>query len=168
MVLNVRAALISGVALCAAAGGVSAQIIQQIPQQPEQQREPPPPPDQETTAPPPERIENPIAEFSGLDKVTGRIFAFEVKIDETVQFGALQVTPRVCYTRPPTEQPETIAFVEVEEITLQNEQKGIFAGWMFAASPGLHAVEHPIYDVWVTDCKGGERREAPEGPKLGE
>lgn len=118
--------------------------------------------------PQPERIENPVAEFAGLDKVTGRIFAFDVKIDETVQFGALQVTPRVCYTRPPTEPPETVAFVEVDEITLQNEQKRIFSGWMFADSPGLNAVEHPIYDVWVTDCKGGEQRTAPEGPKLGE
>ncbi len=118
--------------------------------------------------PPPERIANPVAQFAGLDKVTGRIFAFDVKVDETVQFGALQVTPRVCYTRPPTEQPETIAFVEVDEITLQNETKRIFAGWMFAASPGLNAVEHPIYDVWVTDCKGGARIEAPEAPKLGE
>jgi hypothetical protein len=127
----------------------------------------PPPPAQEG-APPAERIANPVAQFSGLDKVTGRIFAFDVKVDETVQFGALQVTPRICYTRPPTEQPETIAFVEVDEITLQNETKRIFAGWMFADSPGLNAVEHPIYDVWITDCKGGARIQAPEGPKLGE
>ena len=147
-----------------AAGSASGQQAQRI-------RPPPAAPGAapaEPAAPQPERIANPIAEFSGLDKVTGRIFAFEVKVDETVQFGALQVTPRVCYTRPPTEQPETIAFVEVDEITLQNEQKRIFAGWMFADSPGLNAVEHPIYDVWVTNCKGGERREAPEGPKLGE
>jgi hypothetical protein len=165
------AALIFGLAVCLSANGAGAQQIQQIPQDPNEQKQPVPPPpmDQgQEQAPQPERIENPIAQFSGLDKVTGRIFAFEVKINETVQFGALQVTPRVCYTRPPTEQPETIAFVEVDEITLQNEQKRIFAGWMFAASPGLNAVEHPIYDVWVTDCKGGEQREAPEGPKLGE
>jgi hypothetical protein len=165
------AALIFGLAVCLSATGAGAQQIQQIPQDPNEQKQPVPPPpmDQgQEQAPQPERIENPIAQFSGLDKVTGRIFAFEVKINETVQFGALQVTPRVCYTRPPTEQPETIAFVEVDEITLQNEQKRIFAGWMFAASPGLNAVEHPIYDVWVTDCKGGEQREAPEGPKLGE
>ncbi len=73
-------------------------------------------------------LNNPVAVFSGLDKITGRIIQFDVLIDETVQFGALQVTPRVCYTRPPTEQPETIAFVEVDEITLQNETKRIFAG----------------------------------------
>jgi hypothetical protein len=100
-----------------------------------------------------ERITNPVAVFSGLDKITGRIISFDVYIDETVQFGALQVTPRVCYTRPSTEAPQTDAFVEVEEITLDRKVKRIFTGWMFAASPGLHAVDHPIYDVWLTDCK---------------
>src|SRR5581483_8862937 len=79
-----------------------------------------------------------------------------VTINETVQFGALQVTPRVCYTRPPTETPNTDGFVEVNEITLQGETKRIFTGWMFASSPGLHAVEHPIYDVWLVDCKKGD------------
>ncbi|MGQ4272802.1 DUF2155 domain-containing protein [Terrihabitans sp. B22-R8] len=114
-----------------------------------------------------ERIPNPVVEFEGLDKVTGRIVTFDVNVGETVQFGALQVTPRVCYTRPETEQPETIGFIEVDEITLQNETKRIFAGWMFADSPGLNAIEHPIYDVWLTDCKGGERRAAPPAPKVG-
>ena len=74
-------------------------------------------------------------------------------IDETVQFGALQVTPRVCHTRPPTEPAQTTAFVEVDEITLANKIQRLFTGWMFAASPGLHAVEHPVYDVWLVDCK---------------
>jgi hypothetical protein len=92
--------------------------------------------------------------FSGLDKISGRIISFDVAINETVQFGALQVTPRVCYSRPPSETPNTDSFVEVDEVTLKGEIKRIFTGWMFAASPGLHAVEHPIYDVWLTDCKG--------------
>lgn len=103
---------------------------------------------------------NPVAVFSGLDKITGRMINFEVLIDETVQFGALQVTPRVCYTRPPTEPAQTTSFVEVDEITLSNEIRRIFNGWMFAASPGLHAVEHPVYDVWLTDCRS-------ESPLLG-
>ena len=90
--------------------------------------------------------------FSGLDKITGRIISFDAAIGETVQFGALQVTARACYTRPPTEATNTDAFVEVDEVTLQGEIKRIFTGWMFASSPGLHAVEHPIYDVWLTDC----------------
>ena len=81
-----------------------------------------------------------------------------------MQFGALQVTPRVCYSRPPTETPNTNSFVEVDEVTLQGEIKRIFTGWMFAASPGLHAVEHPIYDVWLTDCKGGKNPNVAEAP----
>ena len=106
--------------------------------------------------PPPQRIANPTAVFEGLDKITGRTTSFDVAINETVQFGALQVTPRVCYSRPPTETPQTDAFVEVDEVTLQGKIRRIFTGWMFAASPGLHAIEHPIYDVWLTDCKGGK------------
>jgi hypothetical protein len=100
-----------------------------------------------------EKIENPIAEFTGLDKITGQIRTFDVLIDETVQFGALQLTPRVCYSRPPTEPPQTDAFVEVDEVTLDRKIQRIFTGWMFADSPGLNAVDHPIYDVWLTNCK---------------
>jgi hypothetical protein len=111
-------------------------------------------PDDEVIAEPPsQKIANKGALFAGLDKITGRIIKFDVDIGETVQFGALQVTPRVCYSRPPTEAPNTNAFLEVDEVTLQGEVKRIFTGWMFATSPGLHAVEHPIYDVWLTDCK---------------
>ena len=102
-----------------------------------------------------DKIKNPTAVFSGLDKITGRIIAFEVEVDETVQFGALQLTPRVCYTRPPTESPQTTTFVEVDEVTLENKYRRIFTGWMFAASPGLHGIEHAVYDIWLTDCKGG-------------
>jgi len=102
-----------------------------------------------------DKIKNPTAVFSGLDKITGRIIAFEVAVDETVQFGALQMTPRVCYTRPPTESPQTTTFVEVDEVTLENKYRRIFTGWMFAASPGLHGIEHAVYDIWLTDCKGG-------------
>ena len=124
----------------------------------------PQPNDEVVVAPSPQRITNPTAVFSGLDKITGRIISFDVAINETVQFGALQVTPRVCYTRPSTETPNTDAFVEVDEVTLQGEIKRIFTGWMFAASPGLHAVEHPIYDAWLTDCKGGQSPTVAEVP----
>ena len=119
-----------------------------------------------------EPIRHPTAIFAGLDKTTGRIINFDVAIDETVQFGALQVTPKVCNTRPQTETPQTTSFVEVDELILKpgprhesrvetkqegkQEAKRIFSGWMFAASPGLHGVEHPVYDVWLVDCKGGK------------
>lgn len=100
-----------------------------------------------------ERITNALAVFKGLDKITGRLVSFEVAIDETVQFGALQLTPRACYTRPPTEAPNTTAFIEVDEIGAKNGAERLFTGWIFAASPGLHGIEHPIYDIWLMDCR---------------
>jgi hypothetical protein len=98
-------------------------------------------------------IANPVASFNGLDKITGRVTAFDVYVNETVQFGALQITPRACYTRPPNEIQRTSVFVEVDQVSLQGTMKRIFEGWMFADSPALNAVDHPIYDVWLTDCK---------------
>lgn len=110
-----------------------------------------------------DRIENPVAEFSGLDKITGRITTFDVYINETVQFGALQVTPKVCYSRTDNETPRTDSFVEVDEITLDRKIRRIFNGWMFADSPGLNAVEHAVYDIWLKDCK--QKSEVPAPPK---
>lgn len=108
------------------------------------------------------RVKNPVAEFAGLDKITGRIISFDVYIDETVQFGALQVTPRVCYSRPEAEEPKTDSFVEVDEITLDRKIRRIFTGWMFAESPGLNAVEHAVYDVWLKACKQKSDVPAPD------
>ena len=126
------------------------------------------PGDEVVTEPPAQKIINKKASFSGLDKITGRIINFDEDIGETVQFGALRVKTDACYTRPATEAANTDAFVEVDEITLQGEVKRIFSGWMFAASPGLHGVEHPIYDIWLTDCKGPRTTVVtaqPEAPK---
>jgi hypothetical protein len=100
-----------------------------------------------------EKIPNQVAVFAALDKITARIQPLEVPLGKTVKFGALKITPRVCYTRPPTEEPITSSFVEVEEIQLDKTEKRIFSGWMFAQNPGVHAVEHPIFDVWLTNCK---------------
>lgn len=124
----------------------------------------PQPGDEVIAEPPSQKIENASAVFSGLDKITGRIIKFDVAINETVQFGALQVVPRVCYTRPPTESQNTNGFVEVSEVTLQGEVRRIFTGWMYAASPGLHAVEHPIYDIWLSDCKDPKTKVVAEEP----
>ena len=126
------------------------------------------PGDEVVSEPPAQKIVNKKASFSGLDKITGRIINFDEDIGETVQFGALRVKTDACYTRPATEAANTDAFVEVDEITLQGEVKRIFSGWMYAASPGLHGVEHPIYDIWLTDCKVPDATivtAAPEAPK---
>lgn len=108
------------------------------------------------------RIANRVAVFSGIDKITGRIITFDVYIDETVQFGALQVTPRVCYSRDETQAPKTTTFVEVDEITLDRKIRRIFTGWMFADSPGLNAVDHAVYDVWLKECSMDSEVPAPE------
>ncbi len=100
-----------------------------------------------------QKIKNQIAVFAALDKVTARISPLEIPINQSQKFGALTITPRICNTRPPTEQPLTSAFVEIDETQLDTTEKRIFTGWMFAESPGLHAVEHPVFDVWLTSCK---------------
>ncbi len=100
-----------------------------------------------------EPIANPIAIFSGLDKILGETTTFETKIGEEKKFGGLLVKADVCNSRPITEDPKTVAFVEVVEHGTDGTNKRIFSGWMFAESPGLNAVEHPLYDVWLVGCK---------------
>jgi hypothetical protein len=122
-----------------------------------------------------ERIENEVAVFAALDKVTARISRLEVQLGQTVQFGSLKVTPRVCYSRPPTEPPKTTTFVEVDEVLLDGQEKRLFTGWMLAESPGLNAVEHPVFDVWLNGCqaprtlaqRGGPAAAAKQQPQPG-
>ena len=100
-----------------------------------------------------DKINNNVAVFAALDKVSARISHLEVPLNTTVEFGALLITPRTCFTRPPTETPHTTAFVEVQEVKLNDTKAPLFMGWMFAESPGIHGVEHPVFDVWLTSCK---------------
>ena len=108
-----------------------------------------------------ERMANPIAVFAGLDKITGVTTTFEIATGEQKRFGGLVVKPDACYSSPPTEEPKTTSFVEVDEILADSTRQRIFTGWMFADSPGLNAVEHPIYDVWLTGCKQDSEVPAP-------
>ncbi|WP_248308945.1 DUF2155 domain-containing protein [Devosia sp. MC532] len=99
-------------------------------------------------------IANPVATFAGLDKITGRITRFDVFIDETVLFGALEMTPRACYNRSSSDTVQrTSAFLEVDQRSLDGSAERIFTGWMFADSPALNAVDHAVYDVWLIECK---------------
>jgi len=99
-----------------------------------------------------------VAILRGLDKVTARTRDFEAPVGEAVEFGALGITIQYCRKRPPEEPPEVFAFVEVEDrrtdgFGVQSEGERIFSGWMFASNPALNALEHPVYDVWVIDCR---------------
>jgi hypothetical protein len=97
-----------------------------------------------------------IAVLQGLDKTTARISTFEAPLDRSVRFGALVVTARACVKRPPEEPPETAAFLEIDEIRPGGTSVSatrVFSGWMFKSSPALSALENPVYDVGVLDCK---------------
>ena len=94
-----------------------------------------------------------VAVLQGLDKVTARVSRFEVGVGETVDFGSLSVTLRSCRKTPPTEEPESAAFLEIDDSASGGAAEDrVFSGWMFASSPGLSALEHPVYDVWLLDC----------------
>lgn len=93
------------------------------------------------------------AVLQGLDKITARISTFEVPVNQTAQFGSLEITIRRCHKTPPEEPPESAAFVEIVDDRPDSPAVVLFSGWMFASSPAVSALEHPVYDVWVIDCK---------------
>ncbi len=94
-----------------------------------------------------------IAILQGLDKVTARVSTFPAPIGQTVKFGTLEIITRTCDKRPPEETPESAAFLDVWEVRPGEPAASVYRGWMFASSPALAAMEHPVYDVWVLDCK---------------
>ncbi|MDJ0935205.1 MAG: DUF2155 domain-containing protein [Kiloniellales bacterium] len=94
-----------------------------------------------------------VAVLQGLDKITARISTFEAPVDQIVRFGTFEIIARTCHKTPPEEPPERAAFLEITEVRPDSPSAPIFTGWMFASSPALSAVEHPVYDVWVIDCK---------------
>lgn len=93
-----------------------------------------------------------VAVLRGLDKVTARTSTIEVPVGESVRFGSLQIAVRHCDKAPPEEPPEAAAFMQIVEIKRSEPTEAVFSGWMFASSPALSALEHPVYDVIVVDC----------------
>ena len=98
--------------------------------------------------------------LQGLDKVTARISTIEAPLGRTVVFGTLRITAQACHKRPPEEPPESTAFLDIVDLKPGQAPEPLFTGWMFASSPALSALEHPVYDVWVIDCSAI----APEEP----
>lgn len=96
---------------------------------------------------------NAVVVLQGLDKITARVSRVEARVDEPVRFGSLEIAARACMTTPPTEPPESAAFLQIEDVRPGTEEvRRAFSGWMFASSPALSALEHPVYDVWVLHC----------------
>lgn len=102
--------------------------------------------------------------LQGLDKVTARISEIRVPLGTPVRFGTLLITAYKCFKRPPEETPESIALLEIRDARPGEEGAVLFRGWMFASSPALNALEHPVYDVWVKDCLNAKSPES-SGPK---
>lgn len=96
----------------------------------------------------------------GLDKITGKPANIIAPIGQPVQFATLTITARYCYSTPPSETPETSAFIQIEDHRPDQPAKRVFSGWMYASSPGLNGMQHPLYDVWVISCSNG----APNTP----
>ena len=118
-----------------------------------------------------------IAVLQGLDKVTARVLTIEAPVGEVVTFGALEIIARTCDKRPPEETPESSAFLDIWEVRDGEPAISLFRGWMFASSPALSGMEHPVYDVWVLDCRNnassasstapGPETSPPAGPSAG-
>ncbi len=90
--------------------------------------------------------------LQGLDKVTARVSVFEAAIGEKILFGTLEIIARRCERAPPEEPPESTVFLEIVELRRGEARVTVFQGWMFASSPALNGLEHPVYDVWVLEC----------------
>ena len=102
-------------------------------------------------------IDHPIVQLRSLDKITARTQVFEAQVGKTIRFGSVYIKVQACRKAPELEQPEAAAFLQVWETPptsdgSESEPEWIFSGWMFASSPGLSSIDHPIYDVWVLDC----------------
>ena len=109
------------------------------------------------------------AVLQGLDKTTARVSTFAAPIGLPARFGTLEITARACAKKPPTEPPESAAFLEIVDVRPDSPAVEVFSGWMFASSPAISALEHPVYDVWVVDCRqAGEAAAAPETTTAGE
>ena len=136
----------------------------ETPVTPEEPVTPPPP---EIVAPPPPTGPAPVAVgvvLGGLDKVAARTAKFEVNLKQQVFYNTLIITAQMCKTRPPEEPPESAAFLEIQERKSDGTTAKIFSGWMFASSPALNALEHPVYDVWVISCKTAPAPTAAPAP----
>ncbi len=119
----------------------------------------------------------PVVKLQSLDKITARTMIFEANVGSTVKFGSLYIKVQACSKAAPVEQPESAAFLQIWELKAKEKERDgeaanaeppkedaqwIFSGWMFASSPALSHMDHPVYDVWVLDCKNSKGQKAVE------
>lgn len=110
-------------------------------------------------------IDHPVVKLQSLDKITARTMTFEARVGSTIKFGPLYIKVQACRKAPPIEQPEAASFLQIWEITAEDTANWVFSGWMFASSPALSPMDHPIYDVWVIDCLADTPSDETTGPE---
>ena len=93
-----------------------------------------------------------VGSFSLLHKVTAKVQKIELLSGQEYAIGDMSLTMHDCISTPPEEPPETKAFLEISEFKAGRD-KALFTGWMFASSPGINAMEHPVFDIWPLACK---------------
>jgi len=96
--------------------------------------------------------EHAVLELKALDKITGKAIIIMAPLNVPVKFATLTITARTCYSTPPSETPETSAFLQISDHRPDQAERRVFSGWMYASSPGLNSLQHPLYDVWVINC----------------
>ncbi len=92
-------------------------------------------------------------ELQALDKITARVMVLRVAVNQPERYGSLTITVRACYARPPDEVPDAAAWLEITDSRAPANGTPVFRGWMFANAPGVHMLEHPVYDLRVLDCR---------------
>ena len=106
-------------------------------------------------------LDMPVAVLQALDKVTARTTVMQLGVNREGRYGTLRFKVRTCQRRPPTETPESAAFIEIIDVRPDKGTRALFSGWMFASSPALNALEHPVYDIWLLDCSTPADQPAP-------
>jgi hypothetical protein len=94
-----------------------------------------------------------VAELRALDKITARVSPLDAPIDQTITFGSLNIVVKACRKTLAEDRPEAAAFVQVWEQKPGEDSHWVYSGWLYASSPALTGLEHPVYDLWLTDCK---------------
>lgn len=97
-------------------------------------------------------IDQEMAALHALDKIAARVSKMWVPVGAVAEFGRLSIDVKACRKRPPEEPPEAAAFLEIVDSGRDGQAVDVFRGWMFASSPSLSAMEHPLYDIWVAGC----------------
>jgi hypothetical protein len=120
-----------------------------------------PGPDDQSAPPPGTMTDEPMAVLQALDKVTARVRRIAVRVGQNVDFGTLSIKLDACRKAPPEDAPESAAFLEITDHNSSGAPKSVFSGWMFASSPALSAMDHPVYDISVVDCPSEATAAAP-------